>query len=101
MSKSKSKNAAGAPRPNMEEYVYEPVPLDQARDRDVSVAVPRALLRRVVGQVTFASSFLERAKFGSREAASVCAQYRAEMEKSLAVCAQLGSIDLDDEDLDD
>jgi len=84
-----------------EELVYEPVSLDQARDRDVVVVVPRALLRRLVAQVSFAGAFLERAKFESRGTTDLVRQYVAEMAKSRDACAQLGSIDLDDEDLDD
>lgn len=84
-----------------EEIVYEPMPLDQARDRDVAVVVPRALLRRLVAQVSFAGAFLKRAKFGSRGTTDLVRQYVAEMDKATAACAELGSIDLDDEDLDD
>src|SRR5690606_6652694 len=45
-----------------------------------------------------AGAFLERAKFESRGTTDLVRQYVAEMAKSRDACAQLGSIDLDDED---
>lgn len=116
MATDRRHRVAGGPAIVLEDLAYEPVPVEQARDRGAQVQIPRALVRRAVGQTQFAIGFIASAKttlsadllqrLGDDAAAAAHAfqttadAYLAEMRVTCERLMALAQI-ADGEDLDD
>jgi hypothetical protein len=87
--------AAHAPLP-------PPVPIDIARDRDEKVSVPRALIRRLIGDSSFLTSFVETlVQHNPQLEGTTIDARRSIADRHIEHLADLACVDLDDEDLDD